>query len=315
VADYYDEIKWIKVDPRTQPTNLQYGYLPANEHGFVACQVSKVEAHWPRSKKVYNLQVEEDESYIAKGFVVHNCSKHERLDVLNVMYDLYEREGVTEVFNTGNWIEGEMRLNRHDIKVFGLDGQVDYFIDNYPQRPNITTYFVAGDDHEGWYQRNEQIEIGRYAEMRAQRAGRADLKYMGYVEADVEFKVKGGSRIMRVMHPGGGSAYALSYSAQKLVESFQGGEKPSLFLYGHYHKFDYNFYREVYCIGTGCTVDQSIFMRKCKIQAHVGGCLVKFTQAPDGAITSVDVRWCPFYDKGYYLVKRGRKFLGASKGF
>ncbi len=106
------------------------------------------------------------------------------------------------------------------------------------------------------------------------------------------------------MHPGGGAAYALSYSAQKIVESFQGGEKPSVLLYGHYHKFDWNYYREVHNIGTGCTVDQSIFMRKQKIQAHVGGLLVRLHQAPDGAINRVKVEWIPFYDRGYYSKPR-----------
>lgn len=237
----------------------------------------------------------------------HLGSNHERLDVLNALYDLYESEGVDTVYNTGNWIEGEARFNRHDIRVFGMGSQVDYFVENYPQRKGITTYFVAGDDHEGWLQQREQIIIGEFAEDRARRAGREDLKYIGYVEADIELKAPGGSRWMKVMHPGGGSAYALSYAAQKLVESFQGGEKPAVLLYGHYHKFDYNYAREVHAVGTGCTVDQSIFMRKNKIQAHVGGVLIDFNQAPDGTINRFRVEWLPFYDRGYYTGKV-RKF-------
>lgn len=230
----------------------------------------------------------------------HLGSKHERLDVLNALYDLYEQEGITTVYNTGNWIEGEMRLNFHDIKVFGLDGQIEYACDNYPQRKGITTYFVAGDDHEGWYQRNNRMEIGRYFQNVAESGGRYDLKYMGFVEADVKLMARDGYSMMKVMHPGGGSAYALSYASQKLVESFQGGEKPKVLLYGHYHKFDYNYAREVHAIGTGCTVDQSIFMRKQKISAHVGGTIIKLNQAPDGTINRLAVEWVPFYDRGFY---------------
>jgi len=232
----------------------------------------------------------------------HLGSKHERLDVVEALYDLYSNEGVTEVYNTGNWIEGEKgKLNFHDIHVFGMDAQIDYWIKNYPARPGITTFYVAGDDHEGWYQQREAVEIGRYAMLRAQAAGRKDLVYLGYGEADVEFKAKHGSRIMRVVHPGGGSAYALSYSLQKLIESYQGGEKPSIVLAGHYHKFDYSYYREVFIVQTGTTCDQSIFMRKQKLQAHVGGCLIRLNQADDGRITRFAVEWIPFYDRGYYV--------------
>jgi hypothetical protein len=81
----------------------------------------------------------------------HMCSKYERLDVLNALYDLYEKEGIKTVYNTGNWIDGERRFNRSDLKVHGMDAQVEYFVDNYPKRKGITTYFIAGDDHEGWY--------------------------------------------------------------------------------------------------------------------------------------------------------------------
>lgn len=234
----------------------------------------------------------------------HLGSKHERLDVVKALYDRYEEEGITEVFHTGNWIEGEMRLNKHDIKVFGMDAQINYFLEHYPQKKGITTYFVAGDDHEGWYQQREGIEIGRHLEQMAVGGGRKDLRYLGYVEADVCLKADTDERIMRVCHPGGGSAYALSYSVQKLVESYQGGEKPSVLLYGHYHKYDVNYYREVYCVGTGCCVDQSIFMRKNKIQAHVGGIIMRLQQAPTGEITRMQHEWLPFYDRGYYTKPR-----------
>ena len=234
----------------------------------------------------------------------HLGSKHERLDVLNALYDLYEVEGITTVYNTGNWIEGEMRLNYHDIKVFGLDGQIEYACENYPQRKGITTYFVAGDDHEGWYQRNNRMEIGRYFQNVAESGGRYDLKYMGYVEADVKLVSRDGFSMMKVMHPGGGCSYATSYASQKIVEAFSAGEKPDVLLYGHYHKFDYNYARSVHCIGTGCTVDQSIFMRKQKIAAHVGGTIVKLNQSPTGEINRLSVEWIPFYDRGFYTPNR-----------
>src|ERR1700744_2379052 len=175
----------------------------------------------------------------------HLCNKHSRLDVINAAYDTFERMGIANVYNAGNWVDGEARFNKTELVTApGMDHQLDYMIDKYPQRKGITTHYIAGDDHEGWYQQREGVEIGRYLQFRAEDQGRHDLKYLGYGEADVALWHGSGSSVMRVVHPGGGSSYALSYTDQKRVESYQGGEKPSVELAGHYHKAVYSYRRE-----------------------------------------------------------------------
>lgn len=230
----------------------------------------------------------------------HLNSKFERLDVLHSIYDIFEKEGIKEVYNGGNWIEGDSRFNRYEVKNRGAGKQVDYFLQNYPQRKGIITYYVAGDDHEGWYWQREGLNIGEYAEMKARKIGREDLVYLGYVEADVELQAKKGSSIMKIMHAGGGSAYAVSYSPQKMIESFQGGEKPQILLLGHYHKADYFCYRDVHCVQLGCTQNQSTFMRKKKIQAHVGGWILEFQQAEDGSINRFKAEYLSFFNEQFY---------------
>jgi predicted transcriptional regulator len=231
----------------------------------------------------------------------HLCNRNSRLDVLNAAYDHFEQQGITNVFNCGNWIDGEARFNKNELLTApGMDNQLDYMIEMYPQKDGITTRYVAGDDHEGWYAQREGVEIGKYLQMRAEDQGRNDLQYLGYGECDVMLKCGTGSAAMRVLHPGGGSAYATSYTAQKIVESYQGGEKPHVLLIGHYHKFEYGYPREVHCIQAGCTEDQSLFMRKKKIAAHVGFCEVKIRQDSRGAVVRCAVEWFPYYDRGYY---------------
>lgn len=237
----------------------------------------------------------------------HMGSKYERLDVLNAMYDLYEKEGVKIVYNTGNFIDGEARFNMHDLLVHGMDNQIDYFLKNYPQKKGITTYFITGDDHEGWYTQREGIDVGKYTQMKAKEAGREDLIYLGHMEADVVLKAPKGQTVLRVLHPGGGSSYAISYSVQKIVESYQGGEKPNVLFAGHYHKSEYTFVRGVHVVQTGTTEDQTPFMRKKKLAAHLGGWIVEIATDNVGAVTRFRPEFIPFYDNAYY--KRNWKYL------
>lgn len=239
----------------------------------------------------------------------HFGSRHERLDVISALYDLYEKEGVTEVFHTGNWVEGEARFNYSDIHVWGLDDQIDYALKHWPVKKGITTYFVAGDDHEGWWQQKTRLIIGKHLERKAREIGRTDLVYLGYMEGHVELKSKHGLAHMLVLHPGGGSAYATSYAPQKIAEAFQEGEKPDVCLIGHYHKMDYGYHRGIHMVQTGTCQDQSVFMRKQKIKAHVGGTLIELHQAPEGHVNRFKPEFFTFHDRGFYGDKK-RNFLG-----
>ena len=243
------------------------------------------------------------------GFTTDNhlCSRHSRLDVLNAAYNHFSQEGISVVYNAGNWIDGEARFNKTELVTApGMDHQLDYLIDKWPVHDGIETHFIAGDDHEGWFQQREGIEIGRYLQMRSEDSGRFDLKYLGYGEADVRLQFGSGESVMRVVHPGGGSAYAISYTDQKRVESYQGGEKPQIELVGHYHKFNYGYPREVHTIQGGCTTDQSMFMRKKRLQAHVGYSIIKIKQDEKGAVCGFAVEWHPFFDRKYYE----KRFVG-----
>lgn len=248
------------------------------------------------------------------GFVTdsHLGSKHERLGVLNDLYDRFERRGITQVFHAGNYIDGEARFNRFELLVHGMDAQLKYLAENYPQRDGIKTYFIAGDDHEGWYGQREGVDIGRHTERIMREQGRDDFLYLGFVEADIGLinaSTEKSSR-MRVVHPGGGSAYATSYAVQKMVESWDGGDKPAVALVGHYHKMEILNYRNVFIVQGGTTKDQDTFLRKQKIEVHVGGLIVTLEQDPrTGAIISCNDMY-RYFTRSYYdqPKRRGERF-------
>ena len=238
------------------------------------------------------------------GFVTDNHlgSKYAREDVLHDLYDWFSREGITRVYNAGNWIDGEARFNRHDLLVHGMDEQLRYFAKRYPQRDGITTYYIAGDDHEGWYAKDGGVDIGKRAEQTARDLQRTDLRYLGYMEAYITLrhaKTRAEAQLLLV-HPGGGSSYAISYAPQKFVEALQGGEKPAVVMFGHWHKMDCFNYRNVWIMQGGTTEDQTPFMRKKKLEAHVGGMIVELEQDEQGAIPVCVPRMKRYFDRGYY---------------
>jgi len=118
----------------------------------------------------------------------------------------------------------------------------------------------------------------------------------------VQLRTEHGSSVIRLFHPGGGSSsYALSYQLQKIVESLTGGDKPAMLLCGHFHKSNYFMVRNVHCISAGCIMDQSAFMRKKHIEAHVAFWIVWVQQDASGAIRRVRLEETNYFDRGYHV--------------
>jgi hypothetical protein len=231
---------------------------------------------------------------------LHAASKYTRWDVREDLYRIFIEEGAQCSFDTGNWIEGESRFNTYDLDVHGFDQQCQLLARNHPR--GLHTYAVWGDDHEGWYAQREAIDVGRYNESIMRACGH-QWTNLGFMEAHVVLRNanSGKTAFMAVVHPGGGSAYALSYAIQKIIESLEGGEKPDVGLYGHYHKQWAGIIRGVWCLQTACQQDQTPFMRKKRLEAHVGGSLVKLRQDPKtGIITSMLPEMNRYFARAFY---------------
>lgn len=233
----------------------------------------------------------------------HYGSKYCREDVNEDLYDIFRAEGIKTVLNGGNWLDGESRFNKFDLinRAHGMQNQIDYVVERYPQRKGITTYYVAGDDHEGWYAQREGVDIGQMLQDSAEKTGRYDLKYLGYIEAFVTLRHKptGNASKLLLMHPGGGSAYAFSYAPQKIIEALSGGEKPAVLLLGHYHKMSFDVIRNVFTVQIGCTKDLDPFGRKKRLAYHVGGVRLHLQQDAKGAIVECWPRFKQYFDRGY----------------
>jgi hypothetical protein len=87
-----------------------------------------------------------------------------------------------------------------------------------------------------------------------------------------------------------------SYHPQKIVESFTGGKKPNVLLLGHYHKAEYLFYRNVHVVQAGTLQDQTSFMQRNFISAHLGFWLVEFRVSGVGEVSRFRCEFVPLYD-------------------
>lgn len=230
----------------------------------------------------------------------HLGNRCARLDVVNALYDIFQEEGVKTVLHGGNLVDGECRYNQAELLAHGVEGQIAYAAKHYPQREGIVTRFLSADDHEGWWAQRIGFDIGRHMENQFHKLGRNDLQWLGHMEVDLQLNEDNPRSVLRIMHPGGGSSYATSYQVQKFSESWQGGEKPVVALYGHYHKTGYFYPREVHCFLMGTCEDQTMWMRKKKLAAHVGGWIIEIHITKMGGVGRVKSEWFPFYDKNYF---------------
>lgn len=231
----------------------------------------------------------------------HLACKEQRIEELHASYDLFAREGIRTVLHAGNIVDGYVeKLNGDSVITPTRDGQAQYVLDHYPQRKGIVTHFITGDDHEGWWIKQGH-NWGRDLHLLAQDSGRQDLRYLGHVEADIEFRAPSGKTcVCKVQHPGGGSSYARSYTGQKQVEAFEGGEKPAILIQGHYHVSNYMQDRGVHVVSMPGFQDQTIFARKHRLRMEVGSGIMEFTQDANGAVARFRLEWQRYFTRSYY---------------
>ena len=218
-------------------------------------------------------------------------SRYENLSLLHSAYDVLERERVPKVYHTGDVLDGEKMYRGHEYELHthGCDAQIDYCVENYPQRDGVDTEFIIGN-HDGSFWKHSGVDVGfRIAERRP------DMNYHGMDEADITLKCATGEVILRLYHPAKGTAYALSYHSQKYIESLTGGHKPNLIGCGHYHKMEKLFYRNIHLFQTGCMQHQTKFMRGRNIAAIQGFWIVELAINQDG-IARCKSEWFPCYD-------------------
>jgi hypothetical protein len=141
-----------------------------------------------------------------------------------------------------------------------------------PKMNGIRTRFITGN-HDGSFASLIGIDVGRKL-----ASLRSDWMYEGVEHAMIRYETPAGTYDVALLHPGGGTAYAISYRPQKIIEQMEGGTKPNLIGIGHFHKADMlPNYRNICAIQTGTFEWQTPYMMRKSLAAHVGGWIVEAT--------------------------------------
>lgn len=215
-------------------------------------------------------------------------SKYTQLTYLHDFYRLMKDSGIKDVYHTGDITDGLKMRPGHEYELYEVsaDEMRDDVIQNYPKIDGITTHFITGN-HDASIYKQVGYDIGQ-----AIASQRPDMEYLGRDCAIINLTPK---CTLELRHPWDGTAYALSYKPQKIIEAMEADSKPSILAIGHYHKAEYLFYRNVHCFQTGCFQSQTPFTRGKGISVHLGGWIVDILVAKDGTIRLISPTFVPYY--------------------
>ena len=219
----------------------------------------------------------------------HIGSKYTQLTYLHDFYDLCVKQGVTDIYHSGDLTEGlRMRLgHEYELYEVSADDMRDDVIKNYPMRPGVTTHFITGN-HDASIYKQVGYDIGQ-----AIANARPDMNYLGRDCAVVNLTP---NCPMELRHPWDGMSYAMSYRPQKMIEAMESDSKPKILVIGHYHKAFYLFYRNVHCFLGGCFQAQTPFERGKGISVHLGGWIVELEVDSEGTVQAIKPQFVPFYN-------------------
>lgn len=215
-------------------------------------------------------------------------SKYAQITHLHNFYDLCEKEGIKNVYHTGDITDGLKMRPGHEYELYEIsaDGQCDDVIKNYPRRKGITTHFITGN-HDASLYKHVGFDIGR-----AIAKEREDMIYLGRDCSVVNLTPE---CTLELRHPWDGTAYAISYKIQKMIEAMESDSKPNILAVGHYHKTEQLFYRNIHAFQSGCFQSQTPFTRGKGISVAMGGWIVTIRVDKNGYIRGIKPELIPYY--------------------
>lgn len=209
----------------------------------------------------------------------HLCSDAERLDLVEKAYDRFAEDGIKTVIHAGDICDGWEVYRGHvqHVKVAGGQNQAKYVIDNYPSRKGIKTYFISGNHDNKSFEKmgtdQSSLIVSGFEHNNRIVQGRKDLVYLGQYSRTLMFP---NEITTQVLHPHGGSAYAVSYPQQKRSREMRSDTRPHLQLSGHFHTFNWIVQDFTHFVALPAFQDETEFFIRLGFGRQMGFCLLEY---------------------------------------
>jgi len=221
----------------------------------------------PQLSTSRNIRV--DKSRVKYGVIsdTHMGSIYYDPKLMRDAANTFKRRNVDFVIHVGDVLEGHYEGRRHgsvfELSHIGADNQINYAVDQLKQITDYKPlYFITGNHENNTFYKSMGFEVGKHLE---EKLGNAT--FLGNAEGEIELPH---NQKILLLHPDGGSSYAVSYKSQKIAESLEGGKKPAILHLGHFHKAEYMFYRNIHIIQSATLQSQTKFMKGRHLSAHKG---------------------------------------------
>jgi len=202
-------------------------------------------------------------------------------------FEEFRKEKVDFVTHSGDVTEGMSNRPGHiyELAQLGYSAQKEEAINIFSQWTDTDIYAIDGN-HDRWFIKSSGAKIVEDIDSAID-----NFHFIGHDEGDISL---GGKATLKLWHGEDGNSYALSYRLQKILESLSGGEKPSIMVAGHTHKYVNIFERNVYALSAGSIQRQTPWMRGKRIAAHVGFVIADYW-INDSGVSKFTHTWYPFY--------------------
>lgn len=255
-----------------------------------------------RSQRAVDVEIPTAGNTIRFGMIgdTHFGSLYEALEQCRAFYRTCAETGIKTILHAGDVLEGHRiyRGQEYEQHKTGFDAQSDWFAEQAPgTAEGIETYFITGN-HDSSFTKAAGVDVGA-----ALHRLRPDWVHVGQDFGRVELVAENG-RTWRILlvHPDGGTPYAISYRAQGIIRDLEGGSKPNMVGIGHLHKaMLMPTVRNISTYQVGCFQWQTPYMTRKPTDAHVGGWICEVTPGSTASLhNSVNSRF-----EAYYAPDRG----------
>jgi hypothetical protein len=135
----------------------------------------------------------------------HIGSLYHNGEALAAFYEYCHKEGIQIVFDAGDMVDGHRVYKGHEFELrdLGFDRQLERITKESPRQ--INTKFITGN-HDASFKNLAGVEIGHQISALV-----PEYEYLGDTTARYKWITPNGEFILDLLHPGGGTAYALCF--------------------------------------------------------------------------------------------------------